>query len=277
MEEAIAYLLVGLGTGALGVMVGIGGGVILVPVLLYFFHMQPAAAAGTSLGLTAINGLAGTYAYYKLRLVDMRSGVLFGLAGVFGAVVAPFVVAAVAGGVFKVAFGLLVLGISVQMVLKQRGGKVTRPDGGLAAGDSSGGARHIVAKDGKEYRYSFNEKLGMALNFVVGFISSFTGTGGGFMRTPLMVSMLGFPVVVAVATSVFVLAVTSAIGFGVNAALGHVEWYPAFLWTAPGLLVGSQLGARVASRMSAKWLVRTLIVILVVIGVRLVWDGVLGS
>ena len=267
--------MLGLGTGTFGVMVGIGGGVVLVPMLLFFFHMQPAAAAGTSLGLTAVNGLVGFQAYNKLGLVDKRSGVLFALAGVPGAVVAPFVVAAIAGGVFKIAFGLLVLGLVVQMLVRPNAGKKA-PDSRGQDVAKTGDQRRITAKNGTEYRYSFNERLAVLFNVVVGFVSSITGTGGGFMRTPVMVSVFNFPVKVAVATSVFVLAVTSLIGFGVNAVLGHVEWYPAFLWTAPGLLVGSQIGARIAARMKAKWILRILLVALVIIGVRLIYDGVMG-
>ena len=141
--QPLALALVGLGAGAFGVMVGAGGGIIMAPVLLLFFDIDPAEVAGTSLGLVALNSFSGAAAYSHMRLVDRRSGLLFALAAIPGSVGAPFVVAAVAPELFRAIFAVLLLSLATHMLarrdrLSNARGKPGRPSRGAAA--SAGGA-----------------------------------------------------------------------------------------------------------------------------------------
>ena len=129
---------------------------------------------------------------------------------------------------------------------------------------------------GETFEYEFNEALAAAFNFVLGFISAFFGTGGGFLRTPVLVAAFGFPVRVAVATSIFALSIYATVGAGVHALLGHVEWYPTFVSAGAGLLVGSQIGVWLAPKVKSQWTIRMLIALLLVMGVRLLVQAVRG-
>ena len=267
-------LLLGLGTGTFGVMVGTGGGVILVPMLLLFFDIEPAVVAGTSLALVAVNSFSGSLVYLRRRLVDKRSGLMFAAAALPGSVIAPFAVKSVAGDLFRVLFALLLLGIAFYMLyrsirpLKRRG-----PSKHLVS-TAVRGRRMTVG--GETFVYEFNEALAAAFNFVLGFISAFFGTGGGFLRTPILVSAFGFPVRVAVATSIFALSIYATAGAGVHALLGHVEWYPTFVSAGAGLVAGSQIGVWLAPRVRSQWTIRMLIALLLVMGVRLLVQAVQG-
>ena len=86
--------------------------------------------------------------------------------------------------------------------------------------------RRIDTKRGQRFRYHFNEPLATSTNFAIGFVSAFFGTGGGFLRTPLLVGVFNFPVRVAVATSVFALSFYSTVGSVVHASLLHVSMVP---------------------------------------------------
>ena len=268
-------LVFGLGTGTFGVVVGTGGGLILVPMLLLFSDMEPAVVAGTSLTLVALNSFSGSLAYRRQGLVDGRSGLLFGAAAAPGSVVAPFVVASVAGGTFRVLFGLLLVGLAVQMLARSR---VHVP--ALASSKRPGraftGSRHITTRGGEEFDYDYNELLAVGLNGILGFISAFFGTGGGFIRTPVLVTSFGFPMRVAVATSIFALSIYATTGALVHAYLGHVDWYPAFVWTGLGLIVGGQAGALLSARVRSLWIFRMLIVLLLAVGIRLLIQGAVG-
>ena len=112
--EWLWLLVLGLGTGAFGIAVGTGGGIILVPLLLIFTGMEPGLVAGTSLALVAVNSFGGMVAYRKLGLIDLRSGVMFAAAAIPGSLVAPFAVAAVSGGVFRVLFACILLGLALR-------------------------------------------------------------------------------------------------------------------------------------------------------------------
>ena len=222
--QALALALVGLGAGAFGVIVGAGGGVIMAPVLLLFFDIDPAEVAGTSLGLVALNSFAGAVAYSHMRLVDRRSGLLFAAAAIPGSVGAPFAVAAVAPEQFRAILGALLVALAVHMLVRRTGAE-RRVERRAAPKRSRIGwrrkVRHVGPAD-RVYEYDFNEGLAVGFNALLGFVSTFLGTGGGFIRTPVLVAGFGFPVRIAIATSVFSLAIYATAGAVVHAGLGHV-------------------------------------------------------
>ena len=268
-------LLLGLGTGGFGVITGTGGGVIMVPVLLLVFNMEPTAVSGTSLALVAVTSFSGSLAYLRKRLVDKRSGLMFAAAALPGSVVAPFAVKLVAGDVFRGLFGLLLLSLAAYTLVKtlRSGSGNSEASHSVKSGVR---ARHITTGSGENFDYEFNESLAAAFNFVVGFLSAFFGTGGGFLRTPVLISVFGFPVRIAVATSIFSLAMSATAGAGVHALLGHVDWYPTFIFAGLGLLVGSQIGVLLAARTRNQWTVMLLVTLISVMGARLVFDALLG-
>ncbi len=135
--------------------------------------------------------------------------------------------------------------------------------------------RRIVTRAGQVYEYGFNEALAAAFNGLLGFMSSFFGTGGGFLRTPVLVSFFNFPVRVAVATSVFAITFYAAAGAVTHATLGHIDWYPTLLWTGIGLAVGGQIGARLSPRIRSVWILRLLAALLLAAGIRLILLGIL--
>jgi uncharacterized membrane protein YfcA len=268
-------LLLGLGTGGFGVITGTGGGVIMVPVLLLVFNMEPTAVSGTSLALVAVTSFSGSLAYLRKRLVDKRSGLMFAAAALPGSVVAPFAVKLVAGDVFRGLFGLLLLSLAAYTLVKtlRSGSGNSEASHSVKSGVR---ARHITTGSGENFDYEFNESLAAAFNFVVGFLSAFFGTGGGFLRTPVLIFVFGFPVRIAVATSIFSLAMSATAGAGVHALLGHVDWYPTFIFAGLGLLVGCQVGVLLAARTRNQWTMMLLITLISIMGARLVFDALLG-
>ena len=252
-------------------MVGTGGGVVLVPVLLLFFGMEPAVVAGTSLALVALNGITSALLYLRHNLVDRRSGLIFIAAALPGSVAAPFAVAKVEADIFRVLFGAMIASLAVYLLYR------SSKTGAVSSDISSRikptvRSRRIVA-DGRTYQYSFNEGLAALFNVLIGFVSAFFGAGGGFLRTPVLVTMFGFPVRIAAATSLFAMSVYATAGATAHAYLGHVEWLPTFAAVAPGLLVGSPGGVWLARKARSAWVVVMLASLLLVMGARLVWQG----
>ena len=270
-------LLLGFGTGAYGVLVGAGGGFILGPALLIFFGLDKDHATGTALALVAANTISGARVYLRMGRVDRRSGVLFALAAIPGSVIGAFALEDVSGSTFRILFGLLLVAVAVQMLVAPR---ISQGPSAPKKAPSRVGrmvrTRHVTTDDGQVFEYSFNEGFATAFNVVLGFISSFFGTGGGFLRTPILVAAFGFPVHVAAATSIFALAFYTTAGAATHAALGHVEWWPTFVWAGIGLVAGGQVGARLAGRVNGVWIMRLLLVVVLALGVRLLIEGVRG-
>ncbi len=276
--EWLWLILLGLGNGAYAVMVGSGGGYIMVPVLLIFFDIEPQVAAGTSLALIAVTTLSGSMVYRRMGFIDRRSGYLFAAAAIPGSILAPLALKSVTSGTFTFLFGLLLIGIAAFVLLRPHPSKlpspspekVQRPVSSLAR------SRRIRAKGGQVFEYTVNEPLATSFNFFLGFVSSFFGTGGGFMRIPVLVTVFGFPVRVAVATSIFALSFYATAGAATHAALGHVDWYPTFVMAGIGMLIGGQIGAKLAQKVRGVWVLRIMVTVLLVLGVRLIILSIQG-
>ncbi len=270
--EWLWLALLGFGSGAYGVLVGAGGGFILGPVLLIFFDMEPQVVAGTALALVAVNSIAGSQAYRRMGLIDYRSGLLFAAVAIPGSVLAPFVLTTVAGGVFRLLFGLLLVTLAFQMLVHPHFSARSTPRK-IGMFSRTVRSREITTSWGQVFRYEFNEFFATSFNFILGFISSFFGTGGGFLRTPILVAAFGFPVRVAAASSIFALSFYATAGAVTHASLGHVEWFPTFVWAGVGLVMGGQFGAQLSLRVKGPWILRLLMIVVLSLGIKLIMEA----
>ena len=270
-------VLLGVFSGAYGVLVGAGGGFILSPMLLLLFDTEePETVAGTVLAAIAINSILVAVRYIRMKVVDYRSALLFAGAAAPGAVIGAFGVSAVAPEIFRTLFGVLLLLLALQLAFRPNIVRVLRIGQSRRLISMPVSQRHIKTASGQEYRYEFNETLATSFNVVLGFISSFFGIGGGFLRTPILVLAFGFPVRIAAASSVFALAIYGSAGALTHGYLGHIELFPTLLFIGVGLAAGGQIGAMLSGRIQGVWVMRMLLVVVLLLGIRLIWQGLVG-
>lgn len=262
-EAAGLLVLLGVGVGALGTLVGAGGGFLLTPVLLVAYpHTPPQEITAISLGAVFANSASGTIAYARQRRIDYRSGAVFATAtlpgAIGGALVVSHVPLRVFDGVMAVALGLLAAWIAWRPEPRQH--------------RAEGTERTVVERSGRVWRYRVPMLRGFLLSAVVGFASSFLGIGGGVFHVPILVSLLGFPTHVATATSHFVLVAMSG-----SATLTHVATGAYTVGTGlrrtlclgVGVAAGAQLGASLSTRMSGRLIQRLLALALALVAARL--------
>ena len=270
-------LLVPLGfvVGAYGTLVGAGGGFVLVPALLLIFpNEDPASITSISLGVVFFNAVSGSAAYARLRRIDYLTGAIFSAAALPGAIGGAFLVGAVPRGLFDVMFGGLLLILAAYTLWSAGQTEAIRAPlrgRGIIT-------RTMPGDEGESFRYSYSLWQGILYSAGVGFISSLLGIGGGVVHVPIMISLLRFPVHIAVATSHFVLAISAASGTAVhlgNGDLAGANLVRALLLSL-GVIPGAQLGARLAQRFKGPAIVRFLAVALFVLGLRLTLSAVIG-
>ena len=274
--------LLGIGSGALGVLVGAGGGFIIAPLLRIFFDKNPEIVAGTTVTLVAINSISGAFAYRSMRVVDRRSAVIFALAAIPGSVVAPFVLSSALEGVpgiYDFPFGLLLVLLAVRIATQKGVADEPTPMSKLRGGPrfvkaSSLKRRVVTTRAGRTYRYRLHEGYAAAVNLALGFVSSFFGIGGGWLRTPFLVYVFGFPVQIAVATSIFTLSFYTTAGAATYAIRGAVELFPTLVFTGAGLIVGAQIGASLSNVVRGIWIMRVLMLLIFAMGAYLMVNGV---
>ena len=274
--------LLGVGSGALGVLVGAGGGFIIAPLLRIFFDKNPEIVAGTTVTLVAINSISGAFPYRNMGIVDRRSALIFAFAAIPGSVVAPFVLPSAlesVPGIYDFPFGLLLILLAVRIATQKDASDKPTPPSRLRNGPrfvkaASLKRRVVTTRAGQTHRYRVHEGYGAGVNLALGFVSSFFGIGGGWLRTPILVYLFGFPVQVAVGTSIFTLAIYTTAGAATYAYNGAVEWFPTLLFTGAGLIVGAQIGARLSTVVRGVWIMRLLMLLIFAMGVYLAVNGV---
>jgi uncharacterized membrane protein YfcA len=271
---AAGFVALGIAIGTLGTLIGAGGGFILLPVLALLF---PAEATGTltatSLAVVAANATSGAVAYARQRRIDLRSGIVFAIATLPGSVAGALLARAIPRRPFDVVFALVLLALAL-VVVRVRLDETSAAPEGRAWGRVP---RELVDAAGIVHRYHVELPLGIVISFVVGFVSSLLGTGGGFIHVPALIVFLGFPVHVATATSQFVLAIMAIVGTATHIAVGDLaDVWPRAAYIALGAVVGAQIGARLASRVRGAIIVRVLASALVIVALRLAAQGLLG-
>ncbi|MHB8646425.1 MAG: sulfite exporter TauE/SafE family protein [Thermomicrobiales bacterium] len=270
--QILLWAVVGVGVGAYGTLVGAGGGFVIVPIFLFFISgIKPAEAAGTSLSIVFFNALSGTASYVRQGRVDFWTGTRFALATVPGAIVGAYLSNLFSSRPFYIVFGLFLILIACFLSI--------RPDPRQADGEShvpaealhlrrGWVARTVTDRSGETFSYIYSMWNGLALSFVVGFLSSILGIGGGIIHVPALVFLFGFPAHIATATSHYILVISSLVGSISHLVQGDIRWIP-MIGLSIGVIPGAQFGAQLSSRLHGKWIIRGLALALAVVGLRL--------
>lgn len=260
----LLLLIIGLFVGTLGTILGVAGGFILVPVLLFIFpDRTPPAITSMSLTVAFFNAVSGSIAYIKLRRIDFNSGILFSISAVPGAVIGAFINSHLNRGLFQLVFGIILLLVAVYLLL--------RPIRQFKARlHKNGWQRNITDVYGNTYIYSYNRILGVGIAFIIGIVAGLLGIGGGIIHVPVLTQLLGFPVYIATATSQFVVG-TSTLAAGIThiftSAFSGIAGETLIL--SVGAVIGAQIGARISHKIPAALIVRLLAIALMIVAVRL--------
>ncbi|MEN6459941.1 MAG: sulfite exporter TauE/SafE family protein [Syntrophomonas sp.] len=256
----------GFAVGIFGTLIGVGGGVILVPVLLLLYpDKSPEAITGISLAVVFFNSLSGSAAYARMKRIDYKSGLRFALATVPGAILGALTTHYIPRQLFEGSFGLLMIAAAIFLMIrpeKSRSRSQEYPDYYTTS--------TIIDSQGTRYSFSYNSYIGILLSFLIGYISSLLGIGGGIIHVPVLVHILNFPTHIATATSHFVLVVTSLTGTVVHIASSQVLAGVALIITLSiGVILGAQFGAKLSTRFRDKSIMRLLAVTLGIVGLRI--------
>lgn len=260
--DASGFLLLtslGFAVGAIGTLVGAGGGSLLVPALILLRpEASPAELASTSLAVVFFNAYSGTLAYIRMGRIDYYAAALFALAGVPGAVLGVLLVHEVPRGAFEALFGVLLLLAGAEILRAPLGARRRTTEG--AAPDLRSDPRAA--------------RIGAIGSGYVAAVASLLGLGGGIVHVPFLVRVLGYPAHVATATSHLVLACMALLATGVHLATGSLHGrLDDTLSLAVGVMMGAPLGAALSARIGGAAIVRVLGAALFLVGIRLLLLG----
>lgn len=261
--------------GLVGSMLGLGGGIIIIPALTLLYGIDMRAAAATSLLCVVATSAAGTSSYLRKGLTDLRLGLLMEMPTVIGAIAGGVIAFHVQTSWLKALFSMLLLYTAWAMWRDSRRKATVASDAeseSEAAGlVLDGSYTDPITGAKKAYRVRHIE-WGMLASTGAGVVSGMLGVGGGIIKVPVMRLKMGVPMKVATATSNFMIGITAATSVMLYFRHGQVQ-LPVTAVCALGILLGATTGARIATRLNTRWLQRLFVVILLFTAMQMLWTA----
>ena len=241
----VSLALIGLVGGFMAGLVGIGGGIVIIPLLVYVAGLPVNIATGVSMIQAFFATVSGLVVHRKKRSIDVRLGVLLGAVGVVGAAIGSFGSKSLSDVTLLTVYFVLVVVAVILMFMAPKGADAT------------------------EYKYF--PPLAGGLGLIVGVLAGMLGVGGGFIMTPLMISVMRIPTRVAVGTSLLMILPTTLSGSVGKIATGQVDLNVAIV-VIVGSIIGAQFGGRANARVAPSTVRLVLTVLLIVILLRTAID-----
>ncbi len=251
MIDQLWLIPLGFTAGVLGSMIGLGGGIIIVPVLT-FLGFPPTAAASNSLFAALSNAIASTISYSKQKRIVYPLGLKLGLLSIPGTVLGALFSTDVALDVFKILFGFVLIASAAYIFLRKK----------------------IESKEKTISKQMMVFAIGAS--FFAGIISSFFGIGGGIIFVPLMIVGMGMAMKKAAPTSQMILLFVSFSGVIAHSLLGHPDFLQAGL-LAIGSFFGGLVGARLSIDIKERYLQILVSMVILIAATKLFLDSLSGN
>ena len=266
LESINGIFAVAVVAGFFGSMLGVGGGIIVVPVLSLAFGVPIKTAIATSIVCVIATSSMAQTSFVSHGMTNVRLGMLLEVATTVGAIAGGVTAVLVDGRVLQVCFSGVLFFVAWQM--SRRRGDVTPEMTGVLE------ASYFDPGEGRDVSYGVRRlPLGFVLSLAAGNISGLLGVGGGAFKVPVMNLLMGIPLKATIATSNLMIGVTAA----TSAAIFYGRGYMDPRWAVPavlGILVGARLGPRLAVRLRAAALAVVFEVVLSVFGVLMLLRAV---
>ena len=282
MHVPLFTLLVLLGAvaaGLLGALTGLGGGVVLTPLLTMVFHVDIRYAIGASLISVIATSSGAASAYVREGYSNVRIGMFLEVATTLGALFGAYLATRAPTRALTVIFGAVLLYSAYLSWQQNRRSGVTEPVPGEAAREWSDRLRmsgSFPAGDGRRQSYQVDRiPAGFATMFGAGTLSGLLGIGSGAVKVLAMDRIMRIPFKVSTTTSNFMIGVTAAASAGIYLHRGYIDpglGFPVVL----GVLLGSLAGARYLARARVSLLRTIFTVVILALGVEMIVSGALG-
>ncbi|MGA7273128.1 MAG: sulfite exporter TauE/SafE family protein [Acidimicrobiia bacterium] len=260
----------GVAAGTLGALVGIGGGIVMVPTLVLAFGFDIKVAVATSLLAVVATSTGAGATYVRSGLTNLRLGISLELATTVGAILGGVVAIMLSPGVIAGVFSVVMV-VSAILVWRQQDQTpaVAAHPTGTATSSAFSGTYVDALSDQTVVYHPRRFYAGAGISAVAGVLSGLLGVGGGFLKVPAMTLGMDVPIKPAVATSNFMVGVTAIASLAVYLSQGLVRPLIA-VPAALGIAAGATLGSRLASaRVSARGVRGVLAVVMVAVAVQM--------
>lgn len=279
MTAGLLLVAGGAAAGMFGSLLGLGGGILIVPLLAFGFGVPLRESVAVSLVAVIVTSTAGAGVYLRRHVANLRLGMVLELFTAFGALVGGVLAFALDERVLAGLFAIVLTWVAISMVRQGRRSPMRAtpsatddeepadPDHGEepvpALGPEAAAATPVTFTDtlGGDGYGVHRLRFGMGASVGAGLVSALLGVGGGIIKVPVMNVAMGVPLKVATATSNMMIGITATSSAVIYLLAGEIDPYLAGP-TALGVFVGASVGSRVAGRVDVA-VIRWLFVIVV--------------
>lgn len=271
---ALKIFLIAILAGFLGALLGLGGGIIITPVLTLLFGINIKYAIGASVVSVIATSSGAAIAYIKDRITNMRIGMFLEIGTTLGAITGAFLSSIINPKFLYYIFGLLLLFSSVTMVKK------TKEE--LPVNVAAHPMADKLGLNGDYYDKVLDRTVqynvtgiygGLGMMYAAGVISGLLGIGSGIFKVMAMDFYMKLPLKVSSATSNFMIGVTAAASAGVYFLRGSIDPKIAAP-VALGVLLGATVGTRVMQRLKSKTIRLIFVPVLAFVSIEMIVKGV---
>lgn len=260
--------------GLLGALTGLGGGVVIVPVLTVLFHIDIHYAIGASLVSVIATSSGAAAAYVREGFSNIRIGMFLEIATTLGALLGAWLTARISTHSIGIVFGLVLLYSAYASLRKRRNGNGhTAPDPLAMRLRLSG---EMPTESGPQKYIAQHVPAGFGLMFTAGTLSGLLGIGSGAVKVLAMDKAMRLPFKVSTTTSNFMIGVTAAASAGIYLSRGYISpglAMPVML----GVLIGSLAGTRILVHAEVTMLRRIFAAVIVALGLEMIYNSFAGK
>ena len=273
---AIIVFTSSLAAGVVGALLGLGGGIIIVPVLTLALGVDIRFAIGASIVSVIATSSGAAAAYVKEGMTNLRVAMFLETATAAGALTGAFLAGHVPTRMLFVIFGIILGYSAFVMIKKARSHHLTALPPDRLADRLRLHSEYYDDSQGAAIAYRVTHtRLGWALMYVAGIVSGLLGIGSGVLKVPTIDIAMRLPIKVSSATSNFMIGVTAAASAILYFARGDIHPFVAAP-VALGVLLGSVAGSRLLGRLEQGAIRFVFVVILMCVAGQMLWKGITG-
>jgi uncharacterized membrane protein YfcA len=258
--------------GFVGSLLGLGGGIIVIPALTLLLHVDIRLAIGASIVSVIATSSGAAAAYVRDRAANLRVAMFLELGTTTGAITGAYLAGVVHTRWLFIMLGLILAYSAIVMLWQRRDSETI--EAGWTARRLKLESSYFDDALGEEIAYQpVRARLGLALMYVAGTVSGLLGIGSGALKVPAMDLVMGLPIKVSTATSNIMVGVTAAASAGFYFSRGQIDPFIA----APvsiGVLTGAFAGSQMLGRIHSRWIRLFFVAILAIIAVQMLWKGI---
>ena len=260
--------------GLLGALTGLGGGVVVVPVLALLFHVDLRYAIGASLVSVIATSSGAAAAYVREGFSNIRIGMFLEIATTLGALVGAYLTAVVSTKAIGIVFGVVLLYSAISSFRGKHDDVPPQHTGGLA--DRLRLEGEYPTEHGLQAYVAQRVPAGFGIMFLAGGLSGLLGIGSGAVKVLAMDQAMRLPFKVSTTTSNFMIGVTAAASAGIYISRGYIM--PSLAMPVVlGVLGGSLIGSRILIRARVSTLRMIFALVIVVLGVEMIYSSLTGK